>query len=122
MNDLEKKATVLVVDDERNVLKFLDINLKYRGYKVITATSGEEALDLIKLEKPQIVLLDIVIPGKDGFEVLNELRAFSRIPVIAFSASIDNYQKSIQLGANAFISKPFNIEDMVSKINLFLSN
>jgi two-component system KDP operon response regulator KdpE len=122
MNDTEKKRIVLIADDERKVLRFMEIDLKFRGFEVITTTSGEEALELIKSAKPDIMLLDIIMPGMDGFEVLRQLRAFSQLPVIAFSASIGNYDKAMRLGANAFISKPFKTDDMLSKINACLSH
>lgn len=121
MNTLEKKRIVLVVDDEQKVLRFMEINLRLRGLEVFTTTSGEEALELVKSVKPDIVLLDIIIPGMDGFEVLKTLRAFSPLPVIVFSASITNYDEAMQLGANAFISKPFQINDMMNSINILLS-
>ena len=122
MNDTEKRRLVLVVDDHSRVLRFIEIDLKLRGFEVITTTSGEEALELIRSAKPDIMLLDIVMPGMDGFEVLRQLRAFSQLPVIAFSASITNHGKAMLLGANAFISKPFKVNDMMSKINAFLNH
>ncbi len=121
MNDTERKKRVLVVDDQRKVLRFVEIDLKLRGFEVVTTTSGKEALELIRSAKPDIMLLDIVMPGMDGFEVLRQLRAFSQLPVIAFSASIANYDEAIRLGANDFMSKPFKANDMVSRINAFLS-
>jgi two-component system KDP operon response regulator KdpE len=118
----KKKSIVLIVDDERKVLRFMEIDLRFRGFEVITATSGEEAMKLIKSAKPDIMLLDIVMPRMDGFQVLRQLRAFSQLPVVAFSASITNYDEAMRLGANAFISKPFKTDDMVSKINACLSH
>ena len=121
MNHTEKKRIVLVVDDERKVLRFMEIDLKLRGFEVITTTSGEEALELIESAKPDIILLDIVMAGTDGFEVLRRLRTYSPLPVIAFSASIANYDEAMRLGANIFISKPFKINDMVRNINTLLN-
>ena len=121
MNQTEKKRIVLVVDDERKVLRFMEIDLKLRGFEVITTTSGEEALELIESAKPDIILLDIVMAGTDGFEVLRRLRTYSPLPVIAFSASIANYDEAMRLGANIFISKPFKINDMVRNINTLLN-
>ena len=121
MNKTERKKRVLVVDDQPKVLRFMEIDLKTRGFEVITTTSGKEALELIGSAKPDIILLDIVMPNIDGFEVLKQLRIFSRVPVIVFSASIANYDKAMRLGANSFISKPFKANDMVSRINTLLS-
>jgi CheY-like chemotaxis protein len=120
-NTGEKKHTVLVVDDQPKVLRFLEIDLRFRGFEVITTTSGEEALQLIRSARPDIMLLDILMPEMDGFEVLRQLRAFSQLPVIAFSSSVANYDEAIQLGANAFVSKPFKADDMLNKIHACLS-
>ena len=119
MNKPQKKL-VMVVDDQPRVLKFIEIDLKVHGFEVITTTSGEEALKLTRSRKPDIILLDIVMPGMDGFEVLKELRAFSQLPIIAFSASHGNHADAIRLGANAFITKPFQPDEMVSRIRTLL--
>jgi len=120
MAGVEKKKTVLVVDDHPRVLKFIEIDLKLRGFKVISATSGKEALDLVKTVKPDIVLLDMIMPGIDGFKALEALRTFSGIPVIAFSASPGNQDEAMRLGANDFMHKPFDPDDMARKIKGFL--
>jgi CheY-like chemotaxis protein len=118
MNKDGKKQLVLVVDDHPRVLRFIEIDLKLRGYEVITTTSGEEALGLVKSKKPDIMLLDIIMPGIDGLEVLRRLRGFSRLPVIAFSASPGERDSAMHLGANDFLSKPFQPDDIVRKINI----
>jgi two-component system KDP operon response regulator KdpE len=120
MNETNEKQTVLVVDDHPKVLRFIEIDLRLRGFDVITTTSGQEALDLVNSAKPDIMLLDIIMPGIDGFEVLKELRIFSDLPVIAFSASPGNYDSAMQLGANDFMSKPFKADEMVSRIKKLL--
>ena len=116
MSDIKKKKCVLVVDDEPRVLRFIQIDLKLRGFEVISTTSGREALDLVKSAKPDLMLLDIVMPGTDGFQVLKELRTFTDLPIIAFSASPGNHEMALQLGANDFMSKPFNVDEMFSRI------
>jgi DNA-binding response OmpR family regulator len=121
MNDIEKKQLVLVVDDEPRVLRFVQIGLKVHGFDVITATSGEDALELIKSKKPDIVLLDIIMPGMDGFEVLRQVRDFSQLPVLAFSASIANHDEAMRLGASDFMAKPFRPDDMVRRIEALLN-
>lgn len=118
-NTFEKRI-VLVVDDHPKVLRFLEIDLKIRGYEVITTTSGVEALELVKSRKPDIMLLDIVMPDIDGLEVLRRLRAFSRLPVIAFSASHGNHDDALRFGANTFLAKPFNSDDMVKRIETLI--
>jgi two-component system KDP operon response regulator KdpE len=121
MSETEKKQRVLVVDDHPKVLRFIEIDLKFRGFEVIATTSGEEALELIKTAKPDIVLLDIIMPGVDGFEVLKKLRDFTQMPVIAFSASPGNKETALQLGANDFVNKPFHPEEMAERIQALLN-
>jgi two-component system, OmpR family, KDP operon response regulator KdpE len=121
MIESEKKKRILVVDDHAKVLKFIEIDLKLRGFEVFCAGSGEQAIELIGRVKPDIMLLDMVMPGKDGFEVLKELRTFSKMPVIAFSASPGNQDPALASGATDFMHKPFNPEDMARKISELLS-
>jgi two-component system KDP operon response regulator KdpE len=120
MNDTQKKKHVLVVDDHPKVLRFIEIDLKLRGYEVLTATSGGEALELLKSRKPSIMLLDIIMPGVDGLEVLKQLRTYSRLPVIAFSASPGERDNAMRLGADDFMTKPFHPDDMVKRIEALL--
>jgi two-component system KDP operon response regulator KdpE len=120
MIETEKKKLVLVVDDQPKVLKFVEIDLKLRGFCVITTGSGEKALELVRDEKPDIVLLDMIMPGMDGVEVLKELRTFTNLPVIAFSASPGNQDPALQAGANDFMHKPFDPDDMARKIEMLI--
>jgi two-component system, OmpR family, KDP operon response regulator KdpE len=110
----------LIVDDEPAILKILSIKLRISGYSVITAPGGQQALDLIKKESPDIIILDVIMPGIDGFEVLQQLRTFSKLPVIVCSARPENAQKALLLGANNFMPKPFDVDDMVRRIEMLL--
>jgi len=121
METERKKQCVLVVDDHPKVLRFIEIDLKLRGFEVITTTSGSQALELVESARPDIMLLDIVMPGMDGFEVLKRLRHFTQLPVIAFSASPENYHDAMRLGANDFVAKPFQPDEMAGKIKSCLS-
>jgi two-component system KDP operon response regulator KdpE len=116
----EKRRRVLVVDDEPRVLKFVAIALRLRGFEVVSTTSGEEALELIKSAEPDIVLLDVIMPGIDGFEVLEKLRTFTELPVIIFSASPENRDNAMRLGTNYFMLKPFNLDEMEGRIKAIL--
>jgi DNA-binding response OmpR family regulator len=120
MTDPKKKKRILVVDDHPQVRKFIEIDLKLRGFEVFIADSGKAALDLIRSEKPDIMLLDMIMPGMDGFEVLKELRTFSALPVIAFSASPANEDPAMRAGANDFMHKPFDPDAMVNTIRQLL--
>jgi two-component system KDP operon response regulator KdpE len=122
MNAEAKKQRVLVVDDHPKLLRFIEIDLKVRGFDVITTTSGIEVLELVRSTKPDIVLLDIIMPGMDGFEVLKKLRDFTQLPVIAFSASPGNYHEAMRLGANDFVPKPFQPDEMARRIKALLGN
>jgi two-component system KDP operon response regulator KdpE len=116
MIETRKKRCVLVVDDEPKLLRFIEITLKLHGYEVIVTTSGQEALDLVNSAKPDIVLLDVIMPGINGFEVLKELRTFTDMPVIAFSATPSNNENALKLGANDFIAKPFKADEVIRRI------
>ena len=111
---------ILVVDDEPKVLRFIEIGLNLSGFYVLTTTSGQEALELVSSEKPDLMLLDIVMPDMDGFEVLKQLRLFSDIPVIAISASPAIQDDITRRGADYFIMKPFNPNDLAMMITRLL--
>jgi two-component system KDP operon response regulator KdpE len=112
----KRNGTVLVVDDEQRILRFLNISLKASGYRVITAETGEKALDLARLDKPDIVVLDVFLPGMDGFEVLQKLRTFSQAPVIMTSARDSLGPNAMDQGAADFLAKPFRPEQLVQRI------
>jgi DNA-binding response OmpR family regulator len=117
----EHRSCVLVVDDHPKVLRFIEIDLKLRGFLVILANSGKQALELVRSDRPDIMLLDIIMPEMDGFEVLQELRKFSLLPVIAFSASLGNRDVAIRLGANDFVPKPFEPVELARRIRILLA-
>ena len=114
------KQRVLLIDDEERIVNFLALKLKVSGYEVVCASEGEKGLELARTINPDIMLLDIIMPGIDGLEVLRQLRQFSTMPVIVLSAKERIYEEVMALGANAFISKPFNPDDLVAKIKTIL--
>jgi DNA-binding response OmpR family regulator len=113
-----KQFHVLVVDDEPRILTFLSSKLSLSGYEVITATSGEEALELMQAQEPDLVVLDIMMPKMDGFETLKELRSFSSVPAIILSARGANADKikGLDLGADDYLAKPFSPDELVARI------
>jgi DNA-binding response OmpR family regulator len=119
---VDTKKKILIVDDERAILKVLSIKLKISGYDVTTALSGEEALELVNSAKPDIMLLDVIMPGVDGFEVLQKLRPTYQVPVIVLSVRPENAQKALSLGANDFIAKPLDVDDLVKRIEILLDH
>jgi two-component system KDP operon response regulator KdpE len=122
MNKAKKKHRVLVVDDHPKLLRFIEIDLKLRGFEVMTTTSGEDALGMVRSAKPDIMLLDVIMPGMNGFDVLKKLRNFTQLPVIAFSASPENKEGVLELGANDFIDKPFQHDEIARRITMLLDH
>jgi len=120
--EVKPKKRVLLVDDDDKILRFLALKLKLFGYDLFTASNGKEALDLLGTAKPDIVVLDILMPVMDGFEMLEKLRSFSKLPVIVLSAKGDNADHALELGANDFMSKPFKPEDLVERIEANLDH
>jgi DNA-binding response OmpR family regulator len=119
---METKKRVLVVDDEPGIIRFVKINLALAGYEVITTLSGEQTLELVQSEKPDIVLLDILMTPMTGFDILMELRTFSQLPVIVFAARNDIGNMAIKDGANGFIAKPFKPDALIKKIREILDH
>ena len=113
-----KQFRVLIVDDDPRILKFLEVKLKASGYGVLTATSGVEALEQVEAQEPDLVVLDVLMPKKDGFETLRELRAFSSVPVIILSAreADTDKVKGLKLGADDYLAKPFSPDELVARI------
>jgi two-component system KDP operon response regulator KdpE len=109
---------VLLVDDEPRILRFLEIKLKALGYEVLTAGGGLEALEQAQAQEPDMVVLDVIMPGMDGFETLKQIRAFSSVPVIILSAKEGNTDKirGLELGADDYLGKPFNPDELVARI------
>ncbi|MFZ2038151.1 MAG: response regulator transcription factor [Dehalococcoidales bacterium] len=113
-----KRFVILLVDDEERILNFLKTKLKLLAYEVILARDGVEALEQAQGQDPDLVVLDVMMPKKDGFETLRELRTFSSVPVIMLSARGDDADriKGLGLGADDYIAKPFNPDELVARI------
>ena len=113
---------ILLVDDEPDILEFLTYNLKKEGYTVFNASNGREALTIAKKEKPQLIILDIMMPDMDGYEVCRHLKAdpeMTKIPVIFISALGMAEQKieAFRMGAVDYITKPFQAEEVLARVN-----
>lgn len=118
---------IVVVDDEPQILRALRVALKGYGYDVQTAADGEEALDLLALHPPDIVILDLVMPGKSGFDVVQEVRSWSnpaqRAPaIIVLSARGEDRDKvtALDLGADDYLTKPFSMNELLARIRVAL--
>ncbi len=112
------KFSILLVDDEERIINFLKAKFKLSGYDVLVATNGAEALEQFKTHQPDLVVLDLVMPKMDGFEVLKELRSFSSVPVIILSAKRADVDKikGLHLGADDYLPKPFNPDELLARI------
>jgi two-component system KDP operon response regulator KdpE len=116
------EGRVLVVDDERPIRRALAANLKARGYEVDAAGTGEEALDLASRHHPDVVLLDLGLPGIDGVEVIEGLRGWSRIPIIVLSARDAEAAKiaALDAGADDYVTKPFAMGELLARVRAAL--
>ena len=116
------KKKILVVDDEDDILHFLELVLREKGYEVATASGGHEALTKAQVDRPDLVLLDIMMPQMDGWEVLKLLRVddeTAQIPVAMLSARTEAKDRvqGLQEGAVDYICKPFSLQDLLAKID-----
>ena len=117
-----KKTHILVVDDEVSIIRFVSARLRKEGYKIITASNGEEALLRAEEENLSLVLLDIMMPKMDGFEVCRRLREWSEVPIIMLSAKGEESDKvkCLDLGADDYITKPFGGEELLARVRAVL--
>ena len=116
------KATILAVEDEPRVLKLLKANLESSGYAVLTAAVGEEALQTMERELPDLVLLDLMLPKMDGYAVCRRIREFSAVPIImltARSAQVDLIH-GFEVGADDYLTKPFSITELLMRVQAVL--
>lgn len=115
---------ILVVDDEPDVVESISLGftLQWRDVDVIGAGTGQAALDLVEHEHPDIVLLDVGLPGIDGYEVLRQIRAFSDVPVVMLTARDDAMDKvkGLELGADDYVTKPFNHLELLARVKAVL--
>ncbi len=121
MADDKKSCRVLVVDDEAAILRFVAADLELAGYQTSATTSGDEALRLVRADRADVMLLDIFMSPVTGFDVLLELRDFSDIPVIVFTARADVGEFALRAGADAHLGKPFKPKDLADKIEEVLT-
>ena len=113
---------ILVVDDEKRMVRFIRLNLEQDGFKVLSAFNGTEALEQVRKNLPDLVLLDVMMPDLDGFEVLRKIRQASNVPVIMLTAKGEEEDRirGLELGADDYITKPFSPREMVSRVKAVL--
>ncbi|MBE1443677.1 response regulator transcription factor [Paenibacillus sp. OAS669] len=117
-----KKHKILIVDDEPKIIRFISANLKSLGHETAACASGPEALNMIDSFDPDLLLLDIMMPGMDGFEALERLRSFSNVPIIILTARSDSSDKvrGLNLGADDYLTKPFSLDELFARVNAVL--
>ena len=115
---MKKRPLIMAVDDEETILKLLRVNLTVDGYDVITAPDGSSALTMLEEHKPDLILLDIMMPGLDGFQVLDLMRQRSNVPVIMLTARCEKetVRDTLGLGADDYVTKPFRILELTARI------
>ncbi|WP_077616269.1 response regulator YycF [Caenibacillus caldisaponilyticus] len=113
---MEKK--ILVVDDEQPIADILEFNLKKEGYEVVVAYDGEEALKKVEEEQPDLVLLDVMLPLKDGMEVCREIRKKYNMPIIMLTAKDSEIDKvlGLEMGADDYVTKPFSNRELIARV------
>lgn len=113
---MDKK--ILVVDDEKPIADILQFNLTKEGYSVVTAYDGDEALEKVEAEKPDLILLDIMLPKRDGMEVVREVRKKYDTPIIMITAKDSEIDKvlGLELGADDYVTKPFSTRELVARV------
>ena len=118
----EKSLEILIVDDEPQILRVMRASLPPRGFTVRTASSGEEALEMIDKKMPDLIVLDLVMPGLTGLEVCRSIRKSSQIPIIVLSAKGSERDKVVALeyGADDYLTKPFGMNELIARIRAVL--
>ena len=119
----KKSDPILIVEDLKHVREMLEITLGFRGYEVVTATNGEEAVKLLMTVKPRLVITDILMPNMDGFSLVHQIRQMSNmsdVPIIFLSATYtkaEDYDFAEKLGADKFLKKPYNVDDLLMAVD-----
>jgi two-component system KDP operon response regulator KdpE len=115
-------AHILVVDDEIEIVRALRRTLTAHGYKVFTASSGEEAVEVTSKRRPDLLLLDLLLPGMSGLEVCRRVRAESNVPIIVLSVKGAERDKveALDLGADDYVSKPFGMDEVLARVRVAL--
>lgn len=117
-----QQSTILVVDDEDTVREMLEYNLKREGFRVVAAAEGSEAVRLAYAEKPDLIVLDIMLPGMSGFDVCRAVRKELNMPILMLSAREEEIDKvlGLELGADDYLTKPFSLREMLARVRAML--
>ncbi|MCW5877759.1 MAG: response regulator transcription factor [Anaerolineales bacterium] len=121
-NDQFQNKRILVVDDEERIVRFIRLNLEQDGFQVVEANTGRQALDKLRQSLPDLMLLDVMLPDLDGFEVLRMVRENHDVPIIMLTAKTeeDDRVRGLELGADDYVTKPFSPRELVSRVRAVL--
>lgn len=119
------KEKILIIEDDSDIVEMITYNLEKEGFKVVFSSNGEDALELLKIEHPNLVLLDLMLPGLDGFEVCSAIRnndETSHIPIIMLTAKSQEADKIVgfEIGADDYVTKPFSPKELIARIRAVL--
>jgi DNA-binding response OmpR family regulator len=119
---MKEKTTVLVVDDEQSIVDVLTYNLTKAGYQPIVARDGEQALQRARMDHPDLVILDLMLPGMDGLEVCREIRKEGNTPIIMLTAKDEEVDRvvGLELGADDYVVKPFSVRELMARVKSVL--
>jgi two-component system OmpR family response regulator len=117
-----KNYKVLIAEDDKNLLDILKYNMEKEGYRVVTAQNGAQAVEQVRSEKPDLVILDIMLPEIDGFEVCRIVRKEMIVPILMLTAKADEIDKivGLELGADDYMTKPFSLRELIARIKAML--
>lgn len=119
---MSKEKTILVVDDQPSLVRLVRDNLESKQFKVTSANDGAKALDIVENERPDLVVLDVMMPGMDGYEVCRRIREFSTVPIIMLTARNDQEAliQGFEMGADDYITKPFHANELLARVEAVL--
>ncbi len=116
------KTTILLVDDDPQLLRLVRANLESVGYRILVAMDARSGLELIDAEMPDLIILDIMLPGIDGYELCQRIREFSATPIIMLTAKVEDVDKvrGLKLGADDYLTKPFSVQELLARVEAVL--
>ena len=119
---MENKTSILLVDDDPQLIRLVRANLESVGYRVLIAMEAHSALELVNMEMPEMIILDIMLPGIDGYDLCQRIREFSTIPIIMLTAKVEDTDKvrGLKLGADDYLTKPFSVQELMARIEAVL--
>jgi DNA-binding response OmpR family regulator len=117
-----KRSTILIADDDPQLLRLIARNLEFEDYMVLTANDGQQALELIEANMPDVVLLDVMMPRMDGFTLCKQIREFSTVPIVIVTARGQDQDKirGLDLGADDYLTKPFSVDELLARVRAVL--